>query len=189
MDVYITRAHNIDNVSYVESIQCTDFEIIYNQYYKNVYNYISFRINNHHDSEELVSLVFENVIRKFHTYNSKLPMEAWLIGIAKNVVSDYFRSKKRKIFMPLESILELVSPNRQPEEVVVFNEDNKSLIEAMNKLKDAERQILSMKFATDLKNNDIAKLLNISESNVAVKIHRAIIKLRKILGEESLNEG
>jgi len=33
-------------------------ESIYRQHYKNVYNYIGFRINNHHDAEELASLVF-----------------------------------------------------------------------------------------------------------------------------------
>ena len=68
------------------------FEKIYRQYYKKIYNYISFCINNHYDSEDLTSSVFENAIHKFHTFKSELsPVEAWLIGIAKNVVTDYWR--------------------------------------------------------------------------------------------------
>ena len=163
------------------------FEAIYERYYKNVYNYICFRINNHFDSEELTSDAFESAIRRFHTYRPNIaPIEAWLIGIAKNVVTDYWRRKKRKTLIPLDDILELVSLDRQPEEVIVFDEENKALIRAMTTLKDVERQVLSMKFGTDLKNNEIAQIMNISDSNVGVIIHRAVSKLRKLLDREEM---
>jgi len=161
-------------------------ESIYLQYYKNVYNYIGFRINNHFDAEELTSLVFEKVIIKWESYNPSFPMEAWLIGIAKNTVTDYLRSQKRKYFVSLDSIITLISPNRQPEDVVVINEENEALMVAMAKLKKQERQILSMKFATDLKYHEIANLLGISDSNVRVIAHRALKKLRKFIEEEDL---
>ncbi len=180
MDVYMSRALDIN-----QSLDCQTFEAIYRQYYKNVYNYISFRINNHFDAEELASTVFENVLRKYHSYKpEKSPIEAWLIGIAKNVVTDYLRKKKFKFFVPIDELLGLVAFNRQPEEVVVMAEDNKALIHAMSKLKDVERQILSMKFATDLKNCEIAKLLDMGESNVGVIIHRAAKKLKKYIEKE-----
>ena len=160
-------------------------ETIYNQHYDNVYNYICFRINNHYDAEELTSDAFESAIRRFHTYRPELaPIQAWLIGIAKNVVSDYFRSNKRKTFVPLDDIVELMSLERQPEEVVVFNENNRALMRAMSTLKDAERQILSMKFATDLKNYEIAQIMNLSDSNVGTIVNRAVKKMKKIMDKE-----
>ena len=184
MDVYINRAHNIKS-NPANELDGELFETIYRTHYKNVYNYIGFRINNHFDSEELAASVFENAIRKFNTYKPNVStMEAWLIGIAKNVVTDYLRSKKHKFFTPLDDIIGLVSQNKQPEEVMVINEDNRALIKAMAMLKNRERQVLSMKFATDLRNNEIAKILNISDSNVGVIIHRAIGKLKEILDKE-----
>jgi len=158
-------------------------ESIYRQYYKNVYNYIGFRINNHSDTEELASAVFEKAMVSWKRYNSALPVEAWLIGIAKNTVTDYLRAKKRKHFVTLDSIAGLVSFNRQPEEVVVSNESSKALITAMSKLKTQERQILSMKFATNLKHGEIAAIMGISASNVGVIVHRALKKLKTILEE------
>ena len=160
-------------------------EAIYNQHYDSVYNYICFRINNHFDAEELASDAFENAIRRFHTFKPEIaPIEAWLIGIAKNVVTDYFRSRKRKTFVPLEDAVELISLDRRPEEVVVFNENNRALIQAMSALKDVERQILSMKFATDLKNHEIAQVLNISDTNVGTIVYRAVKRLKKIMDKE-----
>jgi len=185
MEVYINRALNISLEKPKNEMDKDSLEAMYRQYYKNVYNYISFRINNHYDSEDLANSVFENAIRKFHTYKpERAPIEAWLIGIAKNVVTDHLRSKKHTVFTPIEDILGLASPSDRPEEVVVRNEDNRALIQAMSKLKDKERQILSMKFSTDLKNHEIAGILGMSESNVGVIVHRSIKKLMKLLEKE-----
>ena len=161
-------------------------ESIYNQYHKNVYNYIAFRINNHHDAEELASDVFVKAIHKWESYNHNFPMEAWLIGIAKNTVTDYLRRTMRRQYSPLDSIVELISTDRRPEEVVVINEESKKLMQAMVQLKDKERQILSMKFATELKHSEIAKILKISESHVGVTVHRAMSKLRKLMEEDTI---
>lgn len=158
-------------------------ESIYRQYYKNVYNYICFRINNHFDAEELAGLVFEKVIGRWNSYNKAYPIEAWLIGIAKNTVTDHLRKGAGRRFVGLDNILELASPLKAPEEVAVTNERHRDLIKAMSRLKDQERQILSMKFATDLKHHEIAKILDISDSNVGVIVYRALKKLRNLMDE------
>jgi len=150
-----------------------------------VYNYIAFRINNHHDAEELANDVFVKAIKGWKSYNQSFPMEGWLIGIAKNIVTDYLRKTMRRKFLSFDSILELVSTN-SPEEIVVINEESRQLMTAMLKLRDKERQILSMKFATDLKHSEIAMILKISESHVGVTAHRAINKLKKFMEEDAI---
>lgn len=156
-------------------------ESIYHQYHKNVYNYIAFRINNHFDAEELAGEVFVKAMLHWGKYDDNFPMEAWLIGIAKNTVTDYLRKTMRRQFVSLDNIISLVSPYRQPEEVAVLNEQSKELMLAMAKLRDKERQILSMKFATGLKHSEIAEILNISESHVGVTAYRAVNKLKKYM--------
>ncbi|MCL2573417.1 MAG: sigma-70 family RNA polymerase sigma factor [Defluviitaleaceae bacterium] len=166
-------------------MNATLLEAIYNEHYDNVHNYICFRINNHFDAEELANDVFINAIKRYDTYRPHLaPVQAWLIGIAKNTIVDYFRAKKRKTFVPLDDVVELASLARQPEDVVVFNETNRALMRAMSALKDKERQILSMKFATDLRNSEIADIMGVSNTNVATIANRAIIKLKKIMKRE-----
>jgi RNA polymerase sigma-70 factor (ECF subfamily) len=125
-------------------------------------------------------------MRNQKSYNLDSPIEAWLIGIAKNTVTDYLRKTMRRQFVPLDNIMSLISTNRQPEEVIVADEEIKGLITAMTMLRDKERQILSMKFATDLKHKEIAEILNISESHVKVTAHRAMNKLKKFMKEEEL---
>ena len=160
-------------------------EEIYNQYYKNVYRYILFRINHHHDAEDLANNVFVKAIRYQKNFNPRYSMEAWLIGIAKNTVTDYQRKNMGLNFVPLESAARLNSTGSQPEEIAVANEEAKQLVAAMAKLKDKERQILSMKFATDLKHKEIANVLGISEVNARVSAHLALNKLKKYMEESN----
>ena len=164
------------------------FDFVYGQYHKNVYNYIAFRINNQHDAEELTNDVFVKAMRSQKSYNPNFAMEAWLIGIAKNTVTDYLRKAKRRQFVPLDSIMEFISTEKRPEEVVVLNEEIEGLLSAMTMLRDKERQILSMKFATDLRHREIAKILGIGESTVKVTAYRALNKLKKYMEEGNRDE-
>lgn len=155
---------------------------LYESYYKKVYNYISYRINNQSDVEELVSSVFETVIRKYYTYRpNRSPVEAWVIGIAKITVADYFRSAKKRVFVSIETITDITSVNHQPDEIAVMNEENAELLKALRVLTDKERNIMSMKFATELTNSEIADITGLSKTNVGTIINRAVNKLRKEL--------
>lgn len=167
------------------SIDAGTFKEIYKTYYKRVYNYISYRINNHYDTEDLVSQVFERVIQKYGTYDPKRSaFEAWLIGIARNTVTDYLRTKKNFFNVSLDYVINFISGSSKPEEVVVSNENNASLIKALANLSERERNIVALKFAAELKNTDIAEVTGISVSNVGVILFRSLKKLRRELEEE-----
>ena len=187
VNIYRTASKEDDRE---EAMDASVFEIIFETHYKRVYNFVAYRINNHYDVEDLVSAVFEKVIAKYHTYRpSYAPIEAWIISIAKNIVNDYFRGNKKRIFFPLdhaENITAPASKGGQIEEIVVMCEDNSALLRALNTLNDKERTIVAMKFAAGIRNTDIAALMSLSETNVGIIVHRCIKKMRLHLEGESL---
>lgn len=152
---------------------------IFQMYYKRVYNYIYYRINCDYTAEDLTSQVFEKIMLKIKTYSeNKAPFEVWVFAIARNVVNDYFRSlKKRKLFS-LDTIKELVSKEKTPEGIVVTAETNAKLSKALDTLDKRERNIVALKFGANIKNKDIAQVLDITESNVGVILYRTMKKLK-----------
>jgi RNA polymerase sigma-70 factor (ECF subfamily) len=182
---------NITEVMQEEDINVAVFENIFETHYKRIYNFCAYRINNHHETEDLVSTVFEKVIRKYGTYRpSTVPLEAWIISIAKNVVNDYFRHRKKNVYTPLEFINDTTASasDGQPEELFITREDNAALMKALNILSEKERTIVAMKYAASLRNVDIASIMSLSESNVGIIIHRSLKKMRRVLegeGEQS----
>ncbi len=74
-----------------------EFDYIFETYYKRIFNYVYYRVYCRFTTEDLTSQVFEKAIRKIDTYTqSKAPFEVWLFAIARNVVNDYFRVKKKQ---------------------------------------------------------------------------------------------
>lgn len=159
------------------------FTIIFQTYYKRIYNYIGYRVNCHFTAEDLTSQVFEKTMNKLDTYSqNKSPFEVWLFAIARNVVNDYFRSQKRYKLFSLEGIKEIVSGKKGPESLVILGEFNDNLQQALNALNTRERNLIALKFGAELKNTQISELLGISEDNVGIILYRTIKKLRKLLG-------
>jgi RNA polymerase sigma-70 factor (ECF subfamily) len=158
------------------------FAEIYDAYYSRVYKYICYRINNHYDAEEICSHVFEAVISKYNSYSpQKSNFEVWLFAIARNAVTDYFRSQKKRSTFSLDSILDMILPRPSPEEIVILEDSNEILYKALAKLSDKERNIIGMKYAAGLKNAEIADLLGVSSSNIGVVLYRCLKKLQQEL--------
>ncbi|CCQ96235.1 RNA polymerase, sigma-24 subunit, ECF subfamily [[Clostridium] ultunense Esp] len=159
-----------------------DFTYIFKSYYKRVYNYIYYRVNCHHTAEDLVSQVFEKVMFKIDTYSKdKSPFEVWLFAIARNAINDYFRSSKKYRFLSIDTIKELVSKKKTPEDIVETSETNDELLKALKTLDVREQNIVALKFGAELKNVEIAEILGLTESNVGVVLYRTMKKLKKEL--------
>lgn len=158
------------------------FTFIYETHYKRVYNYIHYRVSNFFDVDDLVSIVFEKVISKYGGYQQdKSPLEGWIIGIARNAIADYYRSVKKQNNVSLDSATDIVSSAYQPERDALYREADVELVKALDILNEKERDLVAIKFTTDLKNVEIAKILGISESNVGTMIYRSMKKLHKEL--------
>lgn len=163
-----------------------EFTYIFESYYKRVYNYIYYQVNSHYTTEDLTSQVFEKIMLKINTYSEKKsPFEVWVFAIARNVVNDYFRSIKKHKLFSIEVIKEFVSKEKGPEEIVLTSETNNELTKALNILNARERNIVALKFGANFKNNKIAEILDITESNVGVILYRSMKKLKKKIERDS----
>ena len=174
-------------MDYVESKkeESLDFTYIFEAYYKRIYNYYYYRVQNKQIAEDLTSQLFEKAMTKISTYEScKGNFDVWLFVIARNILNDYFRRQKKYPWSSLDSVLEMVSEESNLEEMIFHAEETKVLLDMIKTLKEKERNIIAYKFGADLKNKEIAELLGIGEKNVSVILYRTLKKLKlKIEGE------
>lgn len=167
------------------------FAQIYESEFKRVYNYVSYRINNHMDTEDLVSQVFSKMIEKYQSFNPKrASVSTWIVGIARNTVTDYFRAKQQNPSVELDSVEQYISSGEIPDDILIKSEQNRTLIEALNTLSDRERNLIALKYGAELNNKEIARVMELSESNVGVIMFRGLQKLRTYFAkEESVCKG
>lgn len=161
------------------------FVAIYDHYFPRVYTYIRYRVNEDATADDLTAFVFERALSRIDTYQpERAPFSAWLFGIARHAVGNYYRRKKRWQFLPLDMFLEHPARTTSPDEIVAHQETEAQLLDAVSKLGERERDLIALKFAADLTNRRIADITGLSESNVAVIIHRALKQLKVELEKE-----
>lgn len=164
-----------------QNIMFTD---LYEEYYQRIYNYVHYRVSDFHTADDLVSLIFEKVLAKFSYYQvEKASLSTWLFTIARNTITDYYRSQSRSSFMVTEITSDLRDPKPDPCDEACFNEVRGKLLKALLTLSSRERKMIYLKYWCGVSNRHIATCLKISESNVGVILFRAIKQLRLTLEE------
>lgn len=126
----------------------------------------------------------ESFTRLLERYGHNSHNRSLLFAIARNAALDDARKKKRIDAVTTEE----PEDARDQEQRMLVRESCRDVLAAMQNLKKKERDILSLVVSTDLSYREVAELTGMSEVNVKVTIHRARVKLRKILGEEKGNE-
>ena len=118
----------------------------------------------------------ESFLRYFKRYREERNT-ALLYKIAKNALLDSLRRSKKNRQIDDEN---LASSSNQEHDLII-REEYRRVIGAMQKLKEDERDILSLVVGGDLSYREIGELTGQSEANIKVKVHRARVKLKDIL--------
>jgi len=171
-----------DEESLVRRAQHRDHEAfaqLYEEHFDKIYRYVTFKIGNKTEAEDMTQQVFLNALQSISSFKWKgIPFSAWLFRIAHNQVVDYLRSKKRTT-VPLDE--SLVSNDNNPQLLTEQKLDIEQLILATEKLTEAQREVISLRFAGELSIAQVAKAMGKSQGAVKALQHSAIVALRKTL--------
>jgi RNA polymerase sigma factor (sigma-70 family) len=154
------------------------FTVLYKQHLPRVFRYISYKVGNVAVAEDLTSNVFEKALVSFSRYRSdKASFSTWLFSIAHHTVVDYFKMNRKRENIPLDYVADTAA-EANPEDALSQREELQRLHVFLSQLSQQEQEIISLKFGAEFTNRQVAGMLNLSESNVGVMVHRAIRKLR-----------
>lgn len=171
-----------DEESLVRRAQHRDqeaFAQLYEEHFDKIYRYVTLRIGNETEAEDMTQQVFLNALQSISSFKWKgIPFSAWLFRIAHNQVVDYFRSKKRTA-VPLDE--SLASNDNNPQLLIEQRLDIEQLLLATQQLTAAQREVISLRFTSELPIAQVAKVMGKSQGAVKALQHSAIVALRKTL--------
>jgi RNA polymerase sigma-70 factor (ECF subfamily) len=154
---------------------------LYNAYFPRVYRYMLARTGNVGDAEDLAEEVFIRVLDALGRFEwREAPFSAWLFRIAHNaIVSHQRRNGARGRLTRLSPLLPVKTQG--PEEMVEARMTLDEVMRATEKLPEAQRQVIALRFGAGLSVAETARTLGKGEGNVKVIQHKAIAKLREFL--------
>lgn len=160
------------------------FGRLYELYVEKIYNYIYYRLGNHHDAEDLTAKVFYRALNHIAHYNHKgAPFAAWLYRIAHNLVVNWHRDHSRRQMVGLENLDLSGDKQESPHHAAEQTNERELLLAAIQHLPRERQELLMLKFVERMSNAEIGRVLGRSEGAVKSLYHRTLVSLKELLAE------
>ena len=154
------------------------FGLLYDRYVERVYRYCWRRLGSKEAAEDATAQVFAQALAALPRYRAD-SFRSWLFTIAHNVVVDLQRSARPT--RPLSEALETTDPAPSPEELALAGESDRYVMELLRDLPTDQRRVMELRLI-GLNDREIGQVLDRSRGSVRVLQHRAIRRLRSLLG-------
>jgi len=173
----------LDEESLVRRAQQNDsdaFARLYEANFDKIYRYVVVRIGDRAEAEDVTQQVFVNALRSIGSYRWQgVSFSAWLFRIAHNKAVDHLRKRTRQAVTPLDEPLS--DEGADPRLLVERKLDIERVLKATDKLTEAQREVIALRFTSGLPVAEVAEIMGKSPGAVKVLQHSAIVALRKVL--------
>jgi RNA polymerase sigma-70 factor (ECF subfamily) len=109
--------------------------------------------------------------------------KSWLFRIATNKANDHWRSRGRE--KAAYAGLKLVTDDQAPHagHRIEGSEQEQKLMWAIEQLPEAQRQVLMLRYYSDMKFVEIAELLGCPLNTALGRVHKAMIRLKELMSD------
>lgn len=151
----------------------TDFQEVYDLYFKDVYKYALSLSRNEHVAEEITQETFFKALKNIDAFRGQCRLYVWLCQIAKNTYFTYARKQKR------DAPEEEGASGEGLEERLITKESAFEIHKVLHKLPEPYKEVFSLRVFGELSFAQIGELFGKTESWARVTYHRARLKIKE----------
>ena len=172
------------------------FDALYRKYLAQVYAYALYELADHHAAEDATERTFLRALAALPRFREQARAEdgpeastfrVWLFRIARNVVANERRSRRRRPAASLDAVLGaglVIADGVDLEGDIVTRDEAATALAVVRSLPDDRRRALLLRFVDEMSTAEIAGVLGRSEGAVRVLIHRALGSVARELGHD-----
>ena len=151
----------------------TDFQGVYDLYFKDVYKYVLSLSRDEHIAEEITQETFFKALKNIDSFRGQCRLYVWLCQIAKNTYHSYAGKQKR------ERAEWETSSGEYLEERLLEKESAFEIHKVLHKLQEPYKEVFSLRVFGELSFAQIGELFGKTESWARVTYHRARLKIKE----------
>lgn len=153
--------------------------LLFERYHRPLYGFLYRMTGEKEASEDMVQNVYYRMIRYRNTFTGDGEFKTWMYHLARNVVNDYFKKNKVR-HQDVSEVEARIGGGTPADEEIQKQQEINLLNNAIASLPEESREVLILSRYQELKYDEIAGILKISEGNVKVRVYRAIQQLKSI---------
>ena len=179
-------------VTRAQSGEAAAFDELVVKYSPRLYGLIYNMTANHEDTNDLLQDVFAKAYRAIKGFRGKSSFYTWIHTIAVNMTLNFLKKRGRRYHLSLDDVdssiqndkefIELTSTS-SPVREADLSELQRRLNEAMMKLSDEHRAVVTMFHIQGMPHAEISKILGVSEGTVRSRLFYANRQLQNYLDE------
>lgn len=172
-----------------DAVQKDKIIYIYQSQYSRMAYTVSKYLHSREDIEDAVHDTMLRLIKIIDTIETDDPvrLKNLCCVVARNVALNRVRTNENKI-LPLEEVFNTPDQNTpDPENTAIENDIISRLCDAIDSLGEKYRDVCRLKYINELKESEIAKLLDLPCKTVNQRIFRGRQMLKNILAKENTN--
>lgn len=162
------------------------FARLYDDYVDQVFGYILRRVRDRQLAEDLTSDVFLRAYRSISRFTWQgVDIGAWFTTIARNRVTDHFKSARARLERPTEEVRDGVEElgRDEPEQAALHGDMAAALGKALDDLTEDHREILQLRFVQGLSVAECAHVMERTDGAIKALQYRALRALARIIRE------
>jgi RNA polymerase sigma factor (sigma-70 family) len=161
---------------------------LFKVHHKRLFHFISARVRNPADSEELAGQTFAEACKCFHSFRGDSELGTWLYGIAMNLIRQHItRSPQRRIdYVDDGDLEEFEDPTENPSVHLNTKQTINRLEQHLSALTPELRDALLMVTLDELSYEETAQRLSIPIGTVRSRVWRSRFLLKERLAAEGI---
>jgi len=160
-----------------------DYAFLVERYKHMVFTLIIRIVKNKEEAEEVSQDVFVKAYKNLKNFKGESKFSTWIYKIAYYASLDVLKRNKRQIYVEnIDTVKERDLRNTDDSLNFLQDIERKKIInDALLKLGEEERIILTLYYYEDLPIREISKVVDLSEDNIKIKLFRSRKKLAELL--------
>ncbi|MEZ2335410.1 RNA polymerase sigma factor [Mucilaginibacter sp. RCC_168] len=155
--------------------------LLFERYHRALYGFLFHMTYNREGSEDMVQTVFYKMLKYRNSFTGEGEFMAWMYQVARNVLKDSYKKKSENVsHFDVADFADRIEGGIAADEQFELRQTRTELHGAMKKLSDDHREVLIMSRLQELKYQEIAQILQITEGAVKVRAHRAMQELKQV---------
>ena len=162
------------------------FEELYQRHHRRVYSICLRMLQNASEAEDLTQDVFIQLYRKIGSFRGDSAFTTWLHRMTVNQVLMHFRKRTVKFEKTTEegeTPVQIVSGTENPHKMPIV--DKIALENAIEQLPAGYKKVFVLHDVEGFEHEEVARILGCSVGTSKSQLHKARLKLRKLLGKKA----
>ena len=138
------------------------------------------------DAQDAAQEVFLRVFKYIHRFDSRKPIEPWLMQVTVNVCRNIGRARQRcwnTFPETVDADMAVENPSRDPHSGLAEEQRRRMLWKALETLPEKERLAVILRDINGFDTAEVAKMLGSSETTVRSQVSRARVRMKEVIDQ------